>query len=55
MGQCIHPHRQCPTLTYTAGYLNYACRPSFTSEYGETGSNVNTIPASRLPSTSAPM
>jgi hypothetical protein len=37
----------CPTLTYTAGYLNYACRPSFTSEYNETGNNVNTIPASR--------
>jgi hypothetical protein len=38
----------CPTLTYTSGYLNYSCRPSFTNEYGETGSNVNTIPASRI-------
>jgi hypothetical protein len=32
---------------WTSGYLNYGCRPSFTSEYGETGANVNTIPASR--------
>ncbi len=31
----------------TSGYLNYACRPSFTAEYGETGSNVNTVPAGR--------
>jgi hypothetical protein len=36
-----------PDTSYTSGYLNYACRPSFTAEYGETGSNVNTIPASR--------
>ena len=41
---------QCPNIVsnpsqyYTAGYLNYACRPSFTAEYGETGNNVNTIP-----------
>jgi Carboxypeptidase regulatory-like domain/TonB dependent receptor len=34
----------CPTLSYSNGYLNYPCRPSFTNEYGETGSNVNTIP-----------
>jgi hypothetical protein len=33
--------------SYTNGYLNYACRPSFTAEYGETGNNVNTIPTSR--------
>jgi hypothetical protein len=39
---------QCPTLLYTNGYLNYACRPTFTNEYGETGSNINTIPASRF-------
>lgn len=38
----------CPALAYTSGYLNYSCRPSFTNEYGETGSNVNTIPASRI-------
>jgi len=38
----------CPTLTYTSGYLNYSCRPSFTNEYGETGSNINTIPTSRI-------
>ena len=38
----------CPTLSYTSGYLNYSCRPSFTNEYGETGSNVNTIPAARI-------
>ena len=31
------PTANCPALAYTAGYLNYACRPSFTSEYGETG------------------
>jgi len=37
----------CPTLTYTAGYLNYNCRPTFTSEYNETGNNVNSIPAAR--------
>jgi hypothetical protein len=49
------PTAACPTLVYTAGYLNYPCRPSFTSEYGETGNGVNTIPSSRLPSTSAPM
>ena len=49
------PTAACPTLAYTEGYLNYACRPSFTSEYGETGTGVNTIPASRLPATSAPM
>jgi hypothetical protein len=41
------PTTNCPKLVYTAGYLNYPCRPSFTSEYGETGNNVNTIPASR--------
>ena len=49
------PTTNCPALVYTGGYLNYPCRPSFTSEYGETGSGVNTIPASRLPSASAPM
>jgi hypothetical protein len=41
------PTANCPALIYTAGYLNYPCRPSFTSEYGETGSNVNTIPMAR--------
>jgi len=44
------PTTACPTLVYTAGYLNYPCRPSFTSEYNETGAAgnpVNTIPASR--------
>ncbi|MFY9852324.1 MAG: TonB-dependent receptor [Terracidiphilus sp.] len=49
------PTASCPTLTYTAGYLNYSCRPSFTSEYGETGNNVNTIPAGRLASASSTM
>ena len=43
----VTPTANCPALTYTSGYLNYACRPSFTSEYGETGSSVNTIPTSR--------
>ncbi len=37
-----------PNTSYTNGYLQYQCRPSFTAEYGETGSNVNTIPASRV-------
>jgi len=41
-------HTLCPTPAYTSGYLNYSCRPSFTNEYGETGSGVNTIPASRF-------
>jgi len=37
-----------PNTSYTNGYLQYQCRPSFTAEYGETGTNVNTIPASRV-------
>ncbi|MGB0075017.1 MAG: carboxypeptidase-like regulatory domain-containing protein, partial [Terracidiphilus sp.] len=37
-----------PDTSYTNGYLQYQCRPSFTAEYGETGSTVNTIPASRI-------
>ena len=37
-----------PNTSYTNGYLNYQCRPSFTAEYGETGSNINTIPTSRI-------
>jgi hypothetical protein len=37
-----------PNNSYTNGYLQYQCRPSFTAEYGETGNNVNTIPASRI-------
>ncbi|MGB0066054.1 MAG: TonB-dependent receptor, partial [Terracidiphilus sp.] len=37
-----------PDNSYTNGYLQYQCRPSFTSEYGETGSGVNTIPTSRI-------
>lgn len=37
-----------PNGSYTNGYLQYQCRPSFTAEYGETGNNVNTIPASRI-------
>ncbi|HUD57629.1 MAG TPA: TonB-dependent receptor [Terracidiphilus sp.] len=45
----------CPTLAYTNGYLNYSCRPSFTNEYGETGRNVNAIPASRIASAAATM
>jgi hypothetical protein len=49
------PTANCATLTYVGGYLTPACRPSFTSEYGETGSGVNTIPSSRLPSASASM
>jgi hypothetical protein len=41
------PTSGCPSLTYVAGYLTPACRPSFTSEYGETGNNVNSIPTAR--------
>jgi hypothetical protein len=37
-----------PNTSYTNGYLQYQCRPTFTAEYGETGANVNTIPASRI-------
>jgi hypothetical protein len=37
-----------PNGSYTNGYLQYQCRPSFTNEYGETGTGVNTIPASRV-------
>jgi len=37
-----------PNGSYTNGYLQYQCRPSFTSEYGETGTGVNTIPAARI-------
>ena len=37
-----------PNTSYTNGYLQYQCRPSFTAEYGEAGSNVNTIPTSRI-------
>src|SRR5579863_4945086 len=37
-----------PNTSYTNGYLQYQCRPSFTAEYGETGTGINTIPASRI-------
>ncbi|MGB0080218.1 MAG: TonB-dependent receptor, partial [Terracidiphilus sp.] len=37
-----------PNTSYTNGYLQYQCRPSFTAEYAEAGSNVNTIPTSRI-------
>ncbi|MGD0096894.1 MAG: carboxypeptidase regulatory-like domain-containing protein [Terracidiphilus sp.] len=37
-----------PPPAYSSGYLIYSCRPSFTNEYGETGSNINTIPATRI-------
>ena len=49
------PTTACPTLVYTSGFLNYQCRPSFTDEYGETGNNVNTIPASRIATASSTM
>jgi hypothetical protein len=49
----------CPNPTaasnYINGYLSYACRPSFTSEYGETGGAVNSIPSSRIASAAATM
>ncbi len=37
-----------PNTSYTNGYLQYQCRPTFTAEYGETGTGINTIPASRI-------
>ncbi len=37
-----------PNTSYTNGYLQYQCRPTFTAEYGETGAGINTIPASRI-------
>ncbi len=43
-----------PDTSYTNGYLQYQCRPSFTAEYGET-TNINTIPTSRIGSTPAIM
>jgi hypothetical protein len=46
---------QCPALSYTNGYLNYPCRPSFTNEYGESGNSINTIPSSRIASAAATM
>jgi len=49
------PSTACPALAYTNGYLNYQCRPSFTQEYGETGTGVNTIPASRIAFASSTM
>jgi len=49
------PTAICPKLTYTVGYLIPECRPTFTSEYGETGDSVNTIPASRIASASSTM
>jgi len=53
--QWFTPSAACPALTYTNGFLNYKCRPSFTQEYGETGNSVNTIPASRIAAASAVM
>jgi len=53
--QWFTPSAACPALTFTSGYLNYQCRPSFTQEYGEAGSSVNTIPASRIAFASATM
>jgi hypothetical protein len=53
--QWFTPSAACPALAYTSGYLNYPCRPSFTQEYGETGSAINTIPGSRISSAAATM
>jgi hypothetical protein len=39
------PNPNIPTVN---GYVAFQCRPTFTAEYGETGANVNTIPASRV-------
>jgi Carboxypeptidase regulatory-like domain/TonB dependent receptor len=42
-------HTLCPSpdTSYTNGYLQYQCRPTFTSEYTEAGAG-NVIPASRI-------
>jgi hypothetical protein len=37
-----------PNIPLVNGYVAWQCRPSFTNEYGESGNNVNTIPASRI-------
>ena len=37
-----------PNIPLVNGYVAWQCRPTFTAEYGETGANVNTIPASRI-------
>lgn len=37
-----------PNIPLVNGYVAWQCRPTFTAEYGETGANVNTIPASRV-------
>ncbi len=39
----------------TAGYVNFNCRPTFTAEYGETGTGVNTIPSGRQSSATKTM
>src|SRR5208283_4709475 len=58
--ESLVPAAQCPVVTTGFGglgpddrthkvarYLKPDCRTNFTSEYGETASNINTIPASR--------
>ncbi len=39
------PNPNIPTVN---GYVAFQCRPTFTAEYGESGSTANTIPASRI-------
>jgi hypothetical protein len=52
------PTANCPVLTYTNkfyGLVSYACRPTFTDEYGETGNNINSIPYTRIAPAAATM
>ncbi len=37
-----------PNIPLVNGYVAWQCRPTFTAEYGETGTGINTIPASRI-------
>jgi hypothetical protein len=57
-GGVVQTQANCSSPSVTCeqnGYLLPAFRPSFTSEYNETGSNVNTIPASRIAFASSTM
>jgi len=44
-----------PNIPLVNGFVAWQCRPSFTAEYAETGTGVNTIPTSRIGSTPAIM
>jgi hypothetical protein len=46
LNPAICPNVAAPPLVN--GYVIWQCRPTFTAEYGETGTSVNTIPSSRI-------